>query len=361
MPEKQKNKSKEIHFSKKVPPPELIFSLQNLGVMLKSGLSIQDALGVIGSQAQHYLLKETYAKILEDIDSGLSLARAFQKYPQVFSPLVISIVNAGEQGGTLEKNLAYLGSYLKSNYELKKKIRGAMFYPLIILSLTGVEMLAVVFFILPQLEAFFSSLPNPSFVTQFILGFGKFMRGNSLYLFIGLIFISIGLYLFVKTERGKYTKDWLALKIPIFKKLNKESILANFARTFGILLQSGLPIYNALSISAETINNRLYNKALLDIKSRVLAGTTVADSMAIYVKYFPKIFTKMVEVGERAGALENNLISMHEYYAEDVKDMSNNLATLIEPILLIFVGLVVALLAVSIILPLYQTVSGLQA
>ena len=357
---KGKRKSQFKNINQKTPIDDLIFSLQNLSIMLKTGLPVQEALSVISTQAQSKALRDTYASVLKDINSGMSLANSMRKYSKAFSPLLTSIVDAGEQSGSLEKNLSYMADYMKKNNQLKKKIKAALFYPLIIIGLTSVELIGVIFFILPQLDTFFSTLPSNTGPTAIILGSGRFLRSNGLLLLISSIFIFVGLVIFLKTLPGKYSKDFLLLKVPIIRKLTKEVTLANFARTFGTLLQSGIPMYNALNLSKQTIDNVLYVNALKKIEKKVLSGSSLSDGLKDYPDIFPSIFTKMLQVGEEAGALESNLISMHEYYTGEAEELSNNFATLIEPVLLIFVGIVVFILAISIIVPLYSVVSNLH-
>lgn len=360
---KTKSKVKGPNLSKnpgKAPVQDMIFTLQNLAVMLKTGLPIEEAIDVVAQQSQSKALRSAYTLVLQDINSGMSLADAMKKRSRTFSPLIISIINAGEQGGTLEKNLSYLADFLKKNYVLMKKIKAALFYPIIIITMTFGEVIGVIFFILPQLETFFSSFAAKGSFTTYILAGGKFIRVNGLFFLIVAIMIGVGLHFFLKTIVGKFTRDVVFLHTPVIKKLVISITLANFSRTFGTLLESGLPMYNALTLSKETMGNQLYYRALADVQQKILSGMSLADCMKHHGDLFPNIFTKMLEVGEKAGALETNLLSMHEYYASSAEDLSNTVAALIEPILLIFVGLVVAGLAISIIGPLYSVISSIH-
>ena len=360
-PVKPKGLSAEFHIFNRVPTVDLIFSIQNMAIMLNSGLSIQDTLEIISTQAQSFKLKQTYANILADVNGGLTLTESLKKYPKIFSNLIVSITNAGEQSGSLEKNFTYLADYLKKEYTLKKKIKGALFYPLLVLGLTFVEFNVVIFFVLPQLENLFASFPTDSVLTKAVLGGGRFVRSNTIYLAAGLAVSIVAIFSFLKTPAGQMVKDFLSLRIPIIKKLTKEIILSNFSRTFSLLLQSGIPVYDALTISTQSIDNYFYKSALETIKKNVLSGNDVSSSMTNFPQYFPSIFSKMLEAGEKAGALEQNLFAMHEYYSQDVEELSNNLATIIEPFLLIFIGLVVGLLATAVIVPLYSVISNIHA
>jgi len=357
------NKTKYLNhgsFKLKAPPLAVVLSIRHLSLMLRSGLAIADALKVISTQAAHPNLKKIYAEMLVQVQAGSSLAENMKNYKNTFSDVVISIVNAGEQGGSLEKNLIFLADYLKKDYELKRKIKGALFYPMIVFVITIAEMLGVMFFIIPQLETLFNSFKNVGALTSFIINFTKFFRGNIIQLAVGGVSLFFGLKFFLKTKTGKSFKDRLALNFPIFNTLNKNTILTTFSRTLGILLESGIPIAKALQISSETIGNGIYQKILSKVAIQIKEGQNLADTLVKYPKYFPGNFVKLIEVGEQTGTLEENLLFLYEFYSEDVEEMSSNFTTLIEPLLLVFVGLMIGLLAISIVGPIYQLTSSIN-
>jgi type IV pilus assembly protein PilC len=358
---KDKPKKEPVEFSiGGVPTLDIVLSIRQISIILKSSLAIEDVLKSLTEQSFNPKLKRTYKLILADIQSGQSLSESMEKHPKVFSNIVISIIRAGEQGGMLEKNLVYLADYLKKDYELKKKVKGAMFYPIMVMGLTFVEAFGVIFFILPKLENLFSSFKNVPPFTKAMMSSTKYIRENVV--MIGIILaVVLGLLIaFLKTKQGKIFKDNLALKMPILKKLTKHGILANFSRSLGILLDSGIPIMNALKISSDTVDNTVYSKILTDIHEQVKNGKSLTESLSRYPDYFPATFTKLIEVGERTGTLEENLMYLHEFYADDVEDMSNNLATLLEPFLLVFIGLMIGGLAILIIGPIYQLTGSIN-
>lgn len=338
----------------KVPLLDVVFSMRHLATMLNSSLALEDALITIRNQTDNPKLKRTYDEILSQIRIGETLSSAMSKYKDVFPSVAISVIKAGEQGGTLEKNLKYLADYLKKDYELKRKIKGALFYPVVVIGITLIEMLGVVFFILPKLNQLFQSFKNVPQSTKFILGVADSINNNKIYLGIGLLVFVIAFYIFFKTKAGQITKDKFLLAFPVIKLITQYGILANFSRTLGILLESSIPITKALEISADSMDNSQYKKVLYDIVPKVKTGSTVAACMVDHKKFFPPTFVKMIEVGEETATLEENLMYLHEFYADDVQDMSNNLTTLIEPILLVFIGIMIGLLAISIVFPIYQ-------
>jgi len=344
----------------KVPILDVIFSLRHLATMLNSSLALEDALKTVRNQSDNPKLKKTWDSILGDIQVGQNLSSSMTKSPDVFPSVAISVVRAGEQGGTLEKNLKYLADYLKKDYELKRKIKGALFYPAVVIGITVIEMLGVIFFILPRLDELFKSFKNVPETTKWILAFAQAMNDYKIHIGIGILVFVIFSYIFLKTKAGQIATDKFMLWFPVIKIITQYGILANFSRTLSILLESSIPIGKALEIAAESMDNSQFRNVLAKITEQVKGGKTIASCMIQYPKFFPPTFVKMVEVGEETGTLEENLMYLHEFYADDVQDMSNNLATLIEPILLVFIGIMIGLLAMSIVFPIYQLSSSIN-
>ncbi len=346
----------------KVSPLKIAFSFRHLGIMLKSGLALEGAVAILAEQIDDPRLKEVFSQMLVDIGNGTSIAESMRKHKNIFSNLVISLISAGEQGGTLNENLFILADYLKKSYELQQKVKGALVYPLIVLGMTSFEILGVVYFLLPKLDSMFSAFGNVPEFTQFVLNAAAFIRDNTVLLVVLLIVVIIAGYMFTnKTKAGKKLKDKLALSFPVFKNLNKNNILATFSQTFSILLDNAIPINDALKIASETNDNSIYIEALEDIKEKMLNGLSLAKAMEAYPKLFPFTYVKMVEIGEETSSLAETLKYVNEFYAEEANEISNNLATLLEPILLIFIGVMIGGLAMIIIGPIYQLMSTLNA
>jgi type IV pilus assembly protein PilC len=343
-----------------VPVLDVVLSIRHLSIMLKSSMPLADAIEVLTIQTNNEKLKSTYAEIHSDVVSGQNLADAMRKYPKIFNHVTVSVIDVGEQGGTLESNLIFLADFLKQNYELNRKVKGALVYPMIVFGLTAVEMLGVMFFIIPQLDSLFKSFDNIPAFTRFIMDLSFFIRENWMLCIAITIVVAGAMTSFLKTKMGKKTKDQFALNFPIIKTLNQKHILTNYSRTLAILLESSIPITECLKISAETVENYIFRRAAEDVHRKVSEGTNLATAMRDNPKEFPATFMKMVEVGEETGTLEENLMYLHDFYAEEVTEMSNNLATLLEPILLVFIGIMIGLLAITIISPIYQLTSSIN-
>ncbi|KXK27432.1 MAG: Type II secretion system protein F [candidate division WS6 bacterium OLB20] len=353
-------KGKKIYILHKVSPLDIALSIRHLSIMLRTGLAIEDALKVMADQAIDEKLKEAYEEILLDVRSGMNLADAMRKHEDIFSEIIISIISIGEQGATLEKNLLFLADYLKKNFELQRKVKGALVYPMIVLAITVLEMTGVIFFILPQLEQLFASFENKSEFTVFVLNFAGFIRANGIAILGGAVILILIIMRLLKTEPGKRFKDSLGLKIPVMKTLAMNNMLTQFSRTLGILLESGMPIQTALKITADTVENYKYQLAIKDVYEGIKSGHNLADTLSTYPKYFPGTFVKMIDVGEQTGSLEENLNYLYDFYSEEVQEMSSNLTTLLEPLLLVFIGAMIGLLALFIIMPIYQLTGSIR-
>lgn len=355
------SKTKRLYIFHKIKPLDIALAVRHLSTMLKSGIGIEDSLRTIAKQLPDLMLQEIFQKILKDVEGGTSLADSMKKHKKIFSELIISIIDVGEQGANLERNLLFLADYLKKNYELQKKIKGATTYPLIIVFLTILEMIGVVYFILPKLESVFNSIAEIPEFTKFIMNAAKYVRENGGPILL-VLFVLFFLYKrFMATDLGKKIKDRVSLVIPVIKNVNKGTILATFSRTLGMLLESGIPLQKALAISHSILGNDVYNKIFVKIAEDVKGGMTLAEAMSKFPKSFPVTYLKMIEVGESTGTLEENLSYLYDFYTEEVLDLSNNLTTLLEPVLLIFVGGLIGGLALLIITPIYQLTGSINA
>lgn len=355
----KKKKSGAVHL-KGISPADVEFSLRHIALMFKSGLSLTDSLAVTVEQVPDERLKDTYAEILKEVQEGKNIADAMKNYPKVFSDVVVSIVRVSEQTGTLEKNLMFLADYLKKNYELQRKVKGALIYPIIVLGITGTEMIGMVFFILPKMEAMFASFENVPAFSRMVVDLAKFFRENILFFGIGFAVFFFLFMQFAKTKPGRKFMNKLAISFPIIKNLNRKNILASFSRTLGMLLETGIPISESIKITGETMTNSYFSDSVLSVYKEVKGGKNLADSMSQYQQYFPISFIRIIQAGEKTGTLEENLSYMYDSYSAEVEDMANNMVTLLEPLLLILAGAMIGLLAITIVAPIYQFTSSIN-
>ena len=339
----------------------LLISIKSLAALLKASIPLSDTVETISGQSSDPNLNRIYEYISEEIDKGSTLAEGMRLFPKIFPETVSSVVEAGEKGGSLEKNLIFIAETLKKEWELKKKLRGAVIYPAIIISLTILEFVGMIFIVLPKLETLFSSFPNIPPLTLFIMKTALSIRTNWMIIFGIILAIVIGILIFLRTKPGKMFTGWLALNFPILKKLFISNILSSFSRTLSVLLASGIPLSKSLTIASTTMSNYIYSKVLKEIHNSVERGKDLSISLSQYPKYFNSSYVKMIDVGEVSGTLEENLMYLHEYYSDEVTEMSNNIVTFVEPLLLILVGAIIGLLGVTILMPIYQLMGTINA
>ncbi len=340
---------------------KLLFT-KHLAVMIKAGISINEALRILYEQTNSSSFKLILKEIISDIENGQSLTKALTKHPHVFNNLFTSLVEIGEESGTLEASLKFLEKQLTKDYWLKKKIQGALIYPAMIISATLLVGGGVSYFVLPQLVDIFSALDvSLPFTTRMILVLASIIKYYGFYILIGIIgLISLSLYL-IKMPLIKPMFHALILKIPVIGNLIKYSIISRFCRNFGVLIKSGVPISRALKISYNLVDNLRFRKELVLVSQELTKGNNIGKTLAgITNSAFPLLVSRMISTGEKTGKLEEVLLYLGKFYEDEVSSTSKNISTLIEPILLIFIGLAVGFLALSIIAPIYELTGSIR-
>ncbi len=344
-----------------VSTSNLLISIKSFAALLKASIPLSEAVKTISGQSSDENLNNVYEYVSEEIDKGSTLAESMRLFPKVFPETVAAVVEAGEMGGSLENNLMFIAESIKKEWELKKKLKGAVIYPLIIVVMTVGMFIGMIFFIFPKLESLFEVFENVPATTKFIMGAATSIRENAVVIGAVLLVLIVALVIFLKSKSGKKFTSWLSLNFPILKKLFKSNILASFSRTLSVLLASGIPLAKALEISASTTSNFIYSRILHNVCDSIADGKDLSLSLSAYPKFFDSSYIKMIDVGEVSGTLEENLMYLHEYYSDEVTEMSNNIVTFIEPLLLILVGGIIGVLGITILLPIYQlmgTING---
>jgi type IV pilus assembly protein PilC len=333
---------------------ELSIFTRNLAVMIRSGLSLTEALEIVESQSKGKF-KVVIKNLIATISAGNPLSEALLKYPKIFKNYYISTLKAGESSGKLEENLFNLADQIDKSYSLRQKIKSASIYPVVVIVLSIVIGFLLTLFVLPKITPLFLGLDMElPFLTRVLIAVSDFMRDYGLWFSGFLILMLVVLFQVLKIKSVKYFLHQSFLSLPFIKKISQSKSLAEFSYTFGTMLKSGLSFDEALEISASTIANLHYQKKLLLIKERVNEGKTLSDSLAEYPNLFPVMAIGMIRVGEKAGNLDEELINLSGLYERDTDNIIQGLAASIEPILLIVIGLVVGLLAVAVITPIYN-------
>ncbi|OIO29943.1 hypothetical protein COX93_00340 [Candidatus Nomurabacteria bacterium CG_4_10_14_0_2_um_filter_30_12] len=349
------------HFFSKVKNEELIIFTKNLSGMLKAGLSLFRALSVLKKQTKNVVLNKILTSLSDEINAGGTLSSGLVKFPDVFSKLFISMTRAGEESGDLAGALTEVGMNLEKSYSLSKKVKGALIYPGVILSamvLIGVLMFA---FVVPTLAKTFKELGvNLPASTKFIIFLGNFFSEYLLLSFVLIIGSVFGLISFLRAPfMAKYV-DFVILRLPFVGNLSKELNTARTTRTMSSLLLSGVSITRALEITKDVVQNVYYKKVLDKAKEEIEKGAPFSKAFEENLNLYPVMMTEMIEVGEETGKLSDMLLQVSSFYEEEIESKTKNLSTVIEPVLMIFIGAAVGFFAISMISPLYSILDNIQ-
>lgn len=333
---------------------------KHLSVMLKSGLTITEALS-IALDGSHGRFKKIMAGVLNSVEAGNPFSQALSAYPRVFSNLFISAIYAGESSGTLEENLENLAEQLKKEKELRSKIKGAMVYPILVMTAAFILGLGMAFLVLPKITPLLEGLRvELPFTTRALIWFSHLIESRGLALFIGLIAVIAAAAWAVRQKFSRPVTHWLFLNIPIVKNISRHSNLAHICRTLGMLLKSGLNIDEALKITTNSTGNYYYQKSLARIGERTSRGAGLSENFSQFKKLYPTTVIRMIKVGEKSGKLDETLMYLSDYYELEAENNAKTLSTAIEPLLLLLIGVFVAFLALSIITPIYNVTGGIS-
>lgn len=361
MSEEEKAKEYKKLKGLKIKIPSLLMSIKSLSTLLKAGISLSETMETISGQSSDENLNNIYSYMSSEVRKGSTLADVMRLFPKTFPETISSVVEAGERGGSLETNLLFVSETIQKEWEVNKKLKGAMVYPIIVIGMVVVMFIAMIFFVFPKLEVMFQAFENIPDLTKNIMKLAGYIRGHWIPIFGIILVLVIALVIFLRTKSGKKFLAWLAIHFPILKNLFKANILASFSRTLSVLLASGIPLEKSLEITTTTTSNYIYAETFKEICQSIGEGNNLSLSLSAYPEYFNKSFVKMIDIGEVSGSLEENLLYLHDFYAEEVDEMSENLVTLIQPILLIFTGALIGSLALLVLMPIYQLMGSINA
>lgn len=351
-------KPKEISFSfgmGSVTEKDVVIFTRQLATMIDAGLPLVQALEILGSQADNKMLAKTVTQIRSDVETGSTFAEALKKHPKVFSDLYTNMVAAGETGGILDTILQRLATYMEKFAKIKKQIKSAMIYPAIIVFVAVVVVALLMVVVVPMLASMFTEmggvLPLP---TRIVITLSNFLASwGGLILAISVVSAIVGLIQWRKTDTGKKVTDAIALKIPVAGSLIQRVSVAKFTRTLGTLVSSGVPILEGLMIVARTAGNKVVEEAILATRQSVSEGKTLAEPLG-RAKVFPPMVTQMIAVGESTGALDNMLGKIADFYDDEVDSAVAALTSMLEPLLMIFLGTTVGFVIVAMYMPIFQ-------
>ncbi len=345
----------------KIKTVDVIFMTKYLAVMLKAGLPITEAFRHIGSESKSPSIKKLTKEVIKELENGSKLSDALKKYEKSLGALYINLVRVSEESGTLEEGMFFLEGYLSRRHELEKKVKGAMTYPILVVLLAIGVGAMVVTVLLPKLMGLFKSLDvELPMSTKILIWISDTVQNHGLVILGVILATLVSLWLLGKIKQIKYIYEWIWLHTPVMGKLAYEDSVAQFTRSFGVMLKSGVPVTRALEIMEDLAKFKREKTEIRKLREGVKKGEKLGDLLLRKGSYFPSIVARMVKVGEESGNLDENLAYLADFYEQEVADLGDKMAELIEPILLLVVGLMVGWLAMAVITPMYNITGSIR-
>jgi len=337
----------------------VIFSRQ-LAVMVEAKVPLLGAFKSISDQTENPYFSGVLSSVLSDIDEGKSLSESLKRHPDVFSDLYVNMVQSGEVSGNLQKSLENLADNIEKNYILTQKVKGVLYYPAFILGAFFVVAIVMLTFVIPKMmEMLIETKAELPITTKMLIASGTFMQSWWWAVMLAVIAGVVTLIYYLRTEDGKKAFDIVKLKIPIVKKVLQYVYLARFAENLSTLVKSGLPIINALQISGKVVGNSVFEDDIMQAAERVKSGGTI-NEVFLGKSNFPPILVQMVKIGEETGKLDTTLNAMSKFYSREADQIVSNLSSIIEPILIVILGVGVGVLVFSILIPIYNIAQGIK-
>ena len=340
----------------RVSEKELMSFFRQLSILVEARVPIVASLNAIRDEMDNKYLQKVLSEISNDIQDGLPLSDSLQKHKDVFSNLAINIVRAGELSGNLKKSLTYIADNIEKNYELTSKVKSAMIYPVIVMIVFFIIGFIVMSFVIPKLTEMIKTMDGVilPWYTSAIIAISDFMNEFWWAITIFIVAIVGSIMYYIKTEDGSREWDQIKIKLPVFGRIYQYLYVARFADNFGVLLVGGIPIIQALNIVSSVINNVVYEKIFLKAADEVRIGGVMSTVLRKNPNEIPSIVTQMVKIGEDSGQIDVVLGHVAKFYNKEATDQAKNLATLLEPILMVLIGIAVAFLAFAVLMPIYN-------
>lgn len=340
--------------SKKVKLKDLVVFTRQLSTMISAGVPLTRSLSTMQSQTESKYFKEVLGAVTKDVEGGMALGDSFSKYPNVFSEVYINMVKAGEAGGILDDILKRLAGQVEQDASMRKKIKSAMMYPMVIFSITILSFFGIMIFVIPKIAKILTDLGGPDaqlpIYTRAMLSISNFMQGNALVIIVAT---ALGVYLlkrYIRTPGGKYKFHSLLLKVPIIKNIVTKVAIARFARTFASLMSAGVSVLDALEVTGGAIGNKVIEAELKEAAKAVKNGKQLSEPIS-GSPHFPTIVSQMLAVGEETGQIDTILVKVADFYEEEVETIIDGLSALIEPLMIVVLGSLVGVIAASVMGP----------
>ena len=361
---KLKAKSKDLFenvkfLQPKVTKKDVVIFTRQFSTMIDAGLPLVQGLNILSEQLENKTFKGILKQVTKSVEGGSTLAEAMAKYPEIFDTLYVNLVAAGEVGGILDTILQRLATYIEKAEKLKSQIKGAMTYPIVVMGIAFIVIAVIMIFVIPVFQDMFSSfgksLPVP---TQIVVAMSNFFKGNIHYLILGMVAF-VWLYKkYASTKNGRKNLDRASLRLPVFGDLIKKVAVARFTRTLGTMIGSGVPILDALEITAKTAGNVIVEEVIFDARSSIAEGQNISQPLS-ESDIFPGMVTQMISVGESTGALDAMLEKIADFYDDEVDATVAAMTSMLEPLLMLFLGGAIGGLVIAMYLPIFQMAAAM--
>jgi type IV pilus assembly protein PilC len=338
----------------KVTNKDIVIFTRQFSTMIDAGLPLVQGLNILAEQADNPTFRAILKQITKDVEGGSTLAEAMKKHPKVFNDLFVNLIAAGEVGGILDTILQRLATFIEKAEDLKSKIKGALTYPIVVIIIAFIVIAVILIFVIPVFQDMFSSfgsaLPAP---TQLVVNMSDFMKSNIIFIIPAIFLFGFVFKQYRNTKGGRKTTDTIALKLPVFGDLLKKTAVARFTRTLGTMLSSGVPILDSLEIVAKTAGNVVIEEIVLEVRGSIAEGQTIAEPLSEN-DVFPGMVIQMISVGEATGALDTMLEKIADFYDKEVDAAVEALTSMLEPLLMLFLGGAIGGLVVAMYLPIFS-------
>ncbi|CAN5422089.1 type II secretion system F family protein [soil metagenome] len=353
-----------VLFQKKTVKPKILMVFtRQLATLIDAGLPLLRGLNVLAKQERDVVLKGTILRLADSVQGGSTFSESLGQHPKIFNKLYVNMVKAGELGGVLELVLTRLAEFQEKAQRVKNKVKSAMIYPVIVLSLAMIIMAFLLVFIVPKFESIFHEMlgdkPLPA-ITQFVIGISRFMQEHWLPIIGGIVALIFGYKFISRTAGGRAVIDRIALRAPLFGDLTRKSAISRFSRTLGTLVTSGVPILQALTITRETAGNTVIANAISQVHDSVKEGESIVQPLEASGA-FPPMVISMVDVGEETGQLPEMLLKIAEVYDDEVDNSVAGLTSMLEPIMIVLLAIIVGTIVIALFMPLISIIGGLQS
>ncbi|MDY0234549.1 MAG: type II secretion system F family protein [Gudongella sp.] len=341
-------------FSKKVKKKDLSVFCRQFFVMIDSGLGIVKCLDILAAQTENKILKKTTADVGEDVQKGLTLSEAMQKHPRVFPTILVSMVEAGEVSGNLDGIMERMAIHFEKENKIENKVKSAMIYPMVLAVVSITVVIFMLIFVLPTFTSMFEGTDVPlPWPTKFLLDLSDSIRNNWYMYVAGVGLLAFGITTFLRTEEGIKAFDTLKLKLPVVKTTTAKVITSRFTRTLSTLMDSGIPLIKSMEVVSKVVNNVIIRDRLLNSIEQIRKGVSLSRSVS-EVGVFPPMVDSMVKIGEESGSLDEVLLKTADFYDEEVEQSLTKLTSLLEPLMIVFMALLIGFIVIAMYLPMFD-------